>query len=52
MKAYSSVKSMIDRLSVGIAGHGVIGERRWEFIDQNPNLWTFAISDKSVCLGV
>lgn len=34
------------KLRVGIAGYGVVGRRRREFIDQNQNLETVAVSDK------
>ena len=37
---------MTDKLRVGIAGYGVVGRRRREVIDQNPNLETVAVSDK------
>lgn len=52
MKGYSSVKSMANKLRVGIAGYGVVGRRRREFIDQNPHLCTVAVSDKSLSSGV
>ncbi len=52
VKDCSSVKSMADKLRVGIAGYGVVGRRRREFIDQNPNLRTVAVSDKSLSPGV
>ena len=37
---------MQNKLRVGIAGYGVVGHRRREVIDQNPNLDTVAVSDK------
>lgn len=36
-----------DFLRVGIAGYGVVGKRRREFIDKNPNLQTVAVCDKN-----
>lgn len=38
---------MMDRLRVGIAGYGVVGRRRREFIDAHPRLKTVAVSDVS-----
>jgi len=35
------------RLRVGIAGYGVVGKRRRQFIDVNPAMITVAVSDKS-----
>ncbi len=35
------------RLNVGIAGYGVVGKRRREFIDKNPNLRTVAVCDRN-----
>ena len=37
---------MPNKFRVGIAGYGVVGRRRREVIDQNPNLETVAVSDK------
>lgn len=34
-------------LNVGIAGYGVVGKRRREFIDKNPNLRTIAVCDQN-----
>lgn len=34
-------------LKVGIAGYGVVGKRRREFIDQHPHLKTVAVSDRA-----
>lgn len=34
-------------LKVGIAGYGVVGKRRREFIDKNPNLRTTAVCDRN-----
>jgi predicted dehydrogenase len=34
-----------DKLRVGIAGYGVVGKRRREFIDRHPRLATVAVSD-------
>jgi predicted dehydrogenase len=36
-----------EKLRVGIAGYGVVGKRRRQFIDQNPNLRTIAICDQN-----
>jgi len=36
-----------DRLRVGIAGHGVVGKRRREFIDKHPQLRTVALCDRT-----
>jgi predicted dehydrogenase len=38
---------MSRRLKVGIAGYGVVGKRRRQFIDQNPHLETAALCDQS-----
>ena len=35
-----------DVLKVGIAGYGVVGERRRQFIDAHPNLHTVAVSEQ------
>ena len=35
------------KLNVGIAGYGVVGKRRRQFVDLNPNLVTVAVSDIS-----
>ena len=35
------------KLKVGIAGYGVVGKRRRQFIDQHPNLRTIAICDQN-----
>ena len=37
---------MADKLRVGIAGYGVVGKRRREFIDRHPNLKTVAVCDR------
>lgn len=34
-------------LKVGIAGYGVVGKRRREFIDEHPNLHTIAVCDQN-----
>ena len=34
------------KLKVGIAGYGVVGKRRRQFIDQNPKLTTVAVCDQ------
>ncbi len=34
-------------LKVGIAGYGVVGKRRRQFVDQNPHLETAALCDRS-----
>ena len=34
-----------NQLKIGIAGYGVVGEKRKVFIDMNPNLSTVAVSD-------
>lgn len=36
----------VDRLRVGIAGYGVVGQRRRQFIDQHPRLRTVAVCDR------
>lgn len=38
---------MKEKLRVGIAGYGVVGKRRREFIDQHPRLKTVAVSDRA-----
>jgi predicted dehydrogenase len=38
---------MTDKLRVGIAGYGVVGKRRREFIDRHPRLKTVAVSDRA-----
>jgi predicted dehydrogenase len=43
---------MMTKLRVGIAGYGVVGKRRREFIDQNPHLETIAVSDKLLTPGI
>jgi predicted dehydrogenase len=35
-----------DKLKVGIAGYGVVGKRRRQFIDQHPRLQTVAVCDQ------
>ncbi|MBI1870518.1 MAG: Gfo/Idh/MocA family oxidoreductase [Chlamydiae bacterium] len=35
------------KLKVGIAGYGVVGKRRREFIDQHPHLETVAVCDRT-----
>ena len=35
------------KLSVGIAGYGVVGKRRRQYIDQHPNLKTIAVCDQN-----
>lgn len=35
-----------DKLQVGIAGYGVVGNRRRQYIDQHPNLKTVAVCDQ------
>lgn len=39
---------MTDALRVGIAGYGVVGKRRRQFIDQNPLLKTVAVCDRAL----
>ena len=39
---------MTDKLKVGIAGYGVVGKRRREFIDEHPALVTVAVSDRTL----
>jgi predicted dehydrogenase len=36
-----------EKLKVGIAGYGVVGKRRRLFIDQHPNLQTYAVCDQN-----
>jgi predicted dehydrogenase len=36
---------ILQKLRVGIAGYGVVGKRRRQFIDLNPNMVTVAVSD-------
>ena len=36
-----------EKLNVGIAGYGVVGKRRHLFIDQHPNLQTYAVCDQN-----
>ena len=38
---------MNDRLRIGIAGYGVVGKRRRQFIDLHPNLETVAVCDRT-----
>jgi predicted dehydrogenase len=38
---------VMQKLRVGIAGYGVVGQRRRQFIDLNPHLVTVAVSDIS-----
>jgi len=40
-----------ERLRVGIAGFGVVGKRRREFIDQNPHLRTVSVCDQKFAQG-
>lgn len=37
---------MEEKLRVGIAGYGLVGQRRRQFIDQHPGLQTVAVSDQ------
>lgn len=37
---------MTNKLRVGIAGYGIVGERRRHFIDQHPHLKTVAVCDR------
>src|SRR5437899_939243 len=37
---------MAEKLRVGIAGYGVVGKRRREFIDRHPHLRTVAVCDR------
>ena len=39
---------MADRLRVGIAGYGVVGQRRRHYIDLHPNLETVAVCDRNM----
>ena len=34
------------KLSVGIAGYGIVGNRRRQYIDQHPHLKTVAVCDQ------
>ena len=36
-----------EKLKAGIAGYGVVGKRRRQYIDQHPNLRTVAICDQN-----
>jgi predicted dehydrogenase len=36
-----------EKIKVGIAGYGVVGKRRRQFIDLNPNMITVAVSDSN-----
>ena len=36
-----------EKFSVGIAGYGVVGKRRRQFIDQHPKLRTIAVCDQN-----
>lgn len=38
---------MTDRLRIGIAGYGVVGKRRRQFIDAHPDLVTVAVCDRT-----
>lgn len=38
----------IDKLKVGIAGYGVVGKLRRQYIDQHPELQTVAVCDKNI----
>ena len=40
------VESAKRKIRVGIAGYGVVGKRRREFIDRHPNLQTVAVCDR------
>jgi len=42
---------MVTKLRVGIAGYGVVGKRRRECIDRNPQLETVAVSDRELSTG-
>ncbi len=42
---------MATKLRVGIAGYGVVGKRRRECIDRNPQLETVAVSDRELLTG-
>ena len=42
---------MTEKLRVGIAGYGVVGKRRRQFIDRHPRLATVALSDVSFGSG-
>ena len=37
---------MIKKLKVGIAGYGIVGKRRHEFINKNPSMTVIAVCDK------
>ena len=39
---------MADKLRVGIAGYGVVGQRRREVVDQHPDLETIAVCDRTL----
>ncbi len=36
------------KLKVGIAGYGIVGKRRRQFIDRNPYLYTYAVCDQNL----
>ena len=38
---------MTEKLRIGIAGYGVVGRRRRQFIDQHPALRTVAVCDRT-----
>lgn len=40
------MKNETEKMKVGIAGYGVVGKRRREFIDRNPRLRTVAVCDQ------
>jgi hypothetical protein len=37
----------VTKLRVGIAGYGVVGQRRRQFIDAHPDLVTVAVCDRA-----
>lgn len=41
------MQNSVHKLRVGIAGYGVVGKRRRNFIDQHPRLQTVAVSDRN-----
>ena len=37
----------MNKLKVGIAGYGIVGQRRHIYIDQHPNLEVIAVCDQN-----
>lgn len=46
------MKMNTNKLRVGIAGFGVVGQKRKHFIDQNPHLQTVAVCDRNLNEGI